>query len=149
VTDLFDAGTMYDDDYLHFLAVPTRDDVRRRGTCVPCRRSGRSTAWSAGRPPSATSRTTSTARARRLPDGDLLVDRNHLDPLTGRLEVERTVVRAGRARRLRFVVRLFGYPEIRDWLLAAGFDEIAGYGEDGLPLTADHDRMVVTARRTV
>jgi SAM-dependent methyltransferase len=33
-------------------------------------------------------------------NGDMLVDRHHLDPLTGRFEVERTVVRDGRARRL-------------------------------------------------
>jgi SAM-dependent methyltransferase len=76
-------------------------------------------------------------------NGDMLVDRYHLDALTGRFEAERTVVRGGRARRLTFVKRLFGYPELRDWLLAAGFATVAGYGEDGLPLTAGHRRMVV------
>ncbi|WP_410589497.1 SAM-dependent methyltransferase [Amycolatopsis sp. lyj-23] len=78
-------------------------------------------------------------------DGDLLVDRYRLDALTGRLEAERTVVRDGRARRTRFVKRLFGFPELRDWLLAAGFAEVAGFGEDGAPLTAHHRRMVVVA----
>jgi len=42
-------------------------------------------------------------------------------------------------------VRLFGFPEIRDWLLAAGFAKVAGYGEDGRPLTASHRRMIVVA----
>jgi len=77
--------------------------------------------------------------------GDMLVDRYRLDALTGRFEAERTVVRSGRARRLTFVKRLFGFPELRDWLLAAGFATVAGYGEDGQPLTAGHRRMVMVA----
>jgi SAM-dependent methyltransferase len=80
-------------------------------------------------------------------NGDMLVDRYHLDALTGRLEAERTIVRDGRVRRTRFVKRLFAFPELRDWLLAAGFATVAGYGEDGRPLTADHQRMIVVADR--
>jgi hypothetical protein len=76
----------------------------------------------------------------------MLVDRYHLDALTGRFEAERTVIRGGRARRMRFVKRLFGFPELRDWLLAAGFAEVTGFGEDAQPLTADHKRMIVAAR---
>jgi hypothetical protein len=75
----------------------------------------------------------------------MLVDRYHLDALTGRFEAERTVIRSGRTRRVNFVKRLFGFPELREWLLAAGFTAVAGYGEDGQPLTADHRRMVVVA----
>lgn len=78
-------------------------------------------------------------------NGDMLVDRYHLDVLTGRFEAERTVIRDGRTRRVNFVKRLFGFPELRDWLLTAGFAAVSGYGEDGLPLTADHTRMVVVA----
>jgi hypothetical protein len=37
------------------------------------------------------------------------------------------------------------FPELRDWLLAAGFTTVTGYGEDGQPLTADHKRMVIVA----
>jgi SAM-dependent methyltransferase len=77
--------------------------------------------------------------------GDMLVDRYHLDAVTGRFEAERTVIRDRRARTLRFVKRLFGFPELRDWLLAAGFRDVRGFGEDGQPLTADHRRMVVVA----
>ncbi|MBL7255660.1 class I SAM-dependent methyltransferase [Paractinoplanes lichenicola] len=83
-----------------------------------------------------------------LDNGDMLVDRHHLDPLTMRFEVERTVIRDGRARRLTFVKRLFAFPELRDWLVAAGFDEVAGFGEDGEPLTAEHHRMVMVAGRS-
>jgi len=78
-------------------------------------------------------------------NGDMLVDRYHLDALTGRFEAERTVIRSGQARRVKFVKRLFGFPELRDWLLAAGFTAVTGYGEDGQPLTADHKRMVIVA----
>lgn len=82
-----------------------------------------------------------------LDNGDMLVDRHHLDPLTGRFEVERTVIRDGRARRLTFLKRLFGFPELRDWCTAAGFTAVTAYGEDGEPLTAQHNRMVVVAKR--
>jgi SAM-dependent methyltransferase len=78
-------------------------------------------------------------------NGDMLVDRYHLDALTGRFEAERTVIRGGRTRRVNFVKRLFGFPELRDWLLAAGFTAVAGYGEDGRALTADHRRMIIVA----
>ena len=78
-------------------------------------------------------------------NGDMLVNRYHLDALTGRFEAERTVIRNGRTRRVNFVKRLFGFPELRSWLLAAGFTAVAGYGEDGRPLTADHQRMIVVA----
>ena len=76
---------------------------------------------------------------------DRLADRYRLDPLTARLWVERTVIRGSRARHVSFMVRLFGFPEIRDWLLAAGFATVSGYGEDGEDLAAEHDRMILVA----
>lgn len=76
---------------------------------------------------------------------DMLVDRYRLDALTGRLEAERTVIRDGRTRQVNFVKRLFGFPELRDWLLAAGFAAVSGYGRDGRPLTSEHERMVIVA----
>ena len=93
--------------------------------------------------------------AAALSNGDPLADRHRLDPLTARFEVERTVIRDGRARRLTFLKRLFGltflkrlfgFPELRDWFVAAGFTDVAGRGEDGRPLDAGHHRVVVTAR---
>lgn len=88
------------------------------------------------------------SRVAERADGDTLVDRYRLDPVTSRLLVERMIVRDGRARRLSFVVRLFGFPELRDWLVAAGFGQVAGHGEDGTPLHAGHDRMIVVAERS-
>jgi len=76
---------------------------------------------------------------------DLLVDRYHLDPVTSRLEVTRTIVREGRAREVTFVVRLFAFTELRDWLTAAGFTDVHVRGEDGESLTTRHERMVVSA----
>jgi hypothetical protein len=78
-------------------------------------------------------------------DGDMLVDRYHLDAVAGRFEAERTVIRGGRTRRVNFVKRLFGFPELRDWLFAAGFSAVTRYGEDGQPLTSGHKRMVIVA----
>ena len=78
-------------------------------------------------------------------NGDMLVNRYHLDALTGRFEAERTVIRSGQTRRVSFVKRLFGFPELRNWLLTAGFTAVTGYGEDTRPLTADHRRMVIVA----
>ena len=79
-------------------------------------------------------------------DGDLLLDRHHLDPIAGRTVVERTIIRDGNVRhRIPWFVRLFTFTELRDWLLAAGFGSVDGYGEDGAPLTADSARMILVA----
>jgi SAM-dependent methyltransferase len=78
-------------------------------------------------------------------NGDMVVDTYRLDPLTGRLEAERAMIRDGRSRRLSFVKRLFSFPELRDWLMAAGFRAVTAWGEDGRRLTADHKRMIVVA----
>jgi SAM-dependent methyltransferase len=81
-------------------------------------------------------------------DGDMLVDRYHLDPLTGRFEAERTIVRDSHTRRVHFVKRILGFPELRDWLRDAGFGAITGHGEDGQSLTATHERMIAVARKS-
>jgi SAM-dependent methyltransferase len=80
-------------------------------------------------------------------DGDLIVDRAHLDPLASRVITERIVMRAGRVRRIPFFVRLFAFTELRDWLLAAGFASVEGYGEDGTPFTTTSRRLIVVAHR--
>lgn len=78
---------------------------------------------------------------------DLLVDRHGLDPLTGRIDTERLVVRGGAVRRTGYSVRLFTFTELREWLADAGFTGIDGYGDGGDRLTIDSRRMIVTARR--
>jgi hypothetical protein len=69
-----------------------------------------------------------------------------LDPLTSRIVADRILVRDGRVRRVPFFARLFSFTELRDWLLAAGFLQVDGYGEDGEPLSAASRRMVAVAR---
>lgn len=80
-------------------------------------------------------------------DDDLLVDRHELDPLTSRISSERVIVRDGKVRRTAYSVRLFAFTELRDWLAAAGFTGVEGFGGDGGPLTFESRRMIVTAAR--
>jgi SAM-dependent methyltransferase len=80
-------------------------------------------------------------------DGDLLIDRNRFEPLTGRIVSERTIVRGGRVRRVPFFVRLFSFTELRDWLLEAGFAAVDGCGEDGAPLSPASRRLLAVAHR--
>lgn len=77
---------------------------------------------------------------------DLLIDRSRMDVENSRSVIERIVVRGGRVRRVPYFVRLFTFPELRDWLLAAGFAQVDAYGDDGGPLTIDSRRLIVTAR---
>ncbi len=79
--------------------------------------------------------------------GDLLIDQHRLDPLTGRSDNVWTFIRAGSLRRVAFSVRMFTFPELRDWLLAAGFSAVDGYGEDGQPLTDVSRRLITVACR--
>ena len=79
--------------------------------------------------------------------GDFVVDRRQYELETGRMHTERTIVRDGRVRRARFFVRMFTAPELRDWLLAAGFASAAVYGRGGEPFSLDSGRMLTVARK--
>jgi SAM-dependent methyltransferase len=79
-------------------------------------------------------------------EDDLQIDVNSFDPLTGRISSERTIIRHGGVRRVRFAVRVFAFTELRDWLRDAGFTSVEGYDADGAPLSLDSGRMVVVAR---
>jgi len=80
-------------------------------------------------------------------DGDLSITRTRFDPATGRADSERINVRGGRVRRFRFFVRMFVAVELRDWLLDAGFSEVALFGPDCEPLHAGSRRMITVATR--
>lgn len=79
-------------------------------------------------------------------DGQWMIDRNRYEPLIGRTINDRTIIRDGRQRSLQFSVRMFTFPEVRDWLLAAGFGEVDGFSGRGEELTIDEPRMVLIAR---
>ena len=77
--------------------------------------------------------------------GELMIDQRRLEPLTGQIISERTVVGHGQVRRIPLFVRMFTFTELRDWLLAAGFASVHGYGADGTPWTTESPRMITIA----
>jgi SAM-dependent methyltransferase len=78
---------------------------------------------------------------------DRMIDRHRFDLQTNRSHNERTIIRGGNERTFEFEVRMFSAAELRDWLLSAGFREAFAYGEDGDPLTLEHRRMTLVARK--
>jgi SAM-dependent methyltransferase len=78
---------------------------------------------------------------------DLMIDRNTLDPVSGRLASERIVMRDGRARKVRFSVRLFTPSELHGWLEEAGFSGIEFFDERGEPFGLESRRLLALARR--
>jgi len=62
---------------------------------------------------------------------DCIVDTRWYDPMSGRLETTRLVYRGKKQRRVQFSVRLFSFPEIRDWLRHAGFKNVQAVDEQG------------------
>ena len=78
---------------------------------------------------------------------DRMIDTHRFDVRTSRSHDTRTIIRGGRERSFAFEVRMFTAAELRDWLVAAGFTEAEPYGEDGEPLTLDHRRMTLIARK--
>ena len=79
-------------------------------------------------------------------DDDLLIELRRFEPLESKMLSDYIAIRGGEVRRYSIFVRMFTFAELRDWLLAAGFSDIAGYGRDGEPLSLDHLRMLVVAR---
>jgi SAM-dependent methyltransferase len=80
-------------------------------------------------------------------NGDFSIDLSTFDPVTGRANTERVLVRGGRTRRFTFSVRMFIAAELRDWLLEAGFTAVDFHDGEGEPLTAQGRRMITIARR--
>ncbi len=77
----------------------------------------------------------------------MMLDEHHYDAVTGRVHNHRTVIRDGQARSFRFSIRVFAYPELRDWLVEAGFTGVEAFGPDGSSLTHESRRMIVRALR--
>lgn len=79
-------------------------------------------------------------------DGDFLLDLRSYDPAAGRVRAEFVAIRGGETRRYPVFIRNPTFPELRDWLLAAGFSRVEAYGEDGEPFADEHRRLVAVAR---
>ena len=78
--------------------------------------------------------------------GRTMVDVQEFDVATGRFWIDRRFIGGGRPeRRLRFFIRQFTLPEIRDWLLQAGFAWVEAVDGDGGPFLPSSAAMVVVA----
>ncbi|MBD2773695.1 class I SAM-dependent methyltransferase [Iningainema tapete] len=78
-------------------------------------------------------------------DGNYMIARTSYDALTNRTYTERIIIRDGIVLRGKYFIRNFTFPEIRDWLLQAGFSQVEGYGYDGEPFALDSHRMILVA----
>lgn len=76
---------------------------------------------------------------------DLMVSEHTYHALTGRLCTNRTVVYGGSLRTVTYSARLFAFPEVRDWLVGAGFAGVQAYDSTGETLHPDARRMIVSA----
>jgi SAM-dependent methyltransferase len=76
---------------------------------------------------------------------DLMIDTSEFDCLTGRIEADRIIVRDGQVRRMHLSVRLPTIPELRIWLVDAGFAAAEFRARDGGVPAIDRPRLVVLA----
>jgi SAM-dependent methyltransferase len=78
---------------------------------------------------------------------DVMLDEHgEFDEETRTMETKRTYVRGGTVREIRFRVRYFLPEELREWLFAAGFDEVDLLGPGGEPMTPGSRRVIAVAR---
>ncbi len=78
-------------------------------------------------------------------DGDFLLEVRRFEPARGGVQTEYIVIRDGMTRRFDVFIRMPTFPELRDWLLAAGFASVEAFGEDGEPFAPKHFRMIAVA----
>jgi len=80
-------------------------------------------------------------------NGDMMIDRNSFDSVTGRITNRRTIIRNGQKREFEFSIRLYNPTEIELLLNQAGLKIVRFYGDwEGIPMANDW-RMIVTARK--
>jgi len=78
---------------------------------------------------------------------DVLLDEHgEFDEKARTMETTRTYIRDGAVREVRFRVRCFLPDELREWLLAAGFEQVDLLGPGGEPLTPESRRLIAVAR---
>jgi SAM-dependent methyltransferase len=76
---------------------------------------------------------------------DMMIFSSRYNPLSGRNESERLLIRAGKVSRHPFSIRCFTYAELRDWLTQAGFSRVDAHSREGGPLTLESSGMIVVA----
>jgi ubiquinone/menaquinone biosynthesis C-methylase UbiE len=78
---------------------------------------------------------------------DVLLDEHgDFDEQTRTMETTRTYIRDGEVREIRFDIRYFLPEELREWLLAAGFERIELLGAEGESFSLGSRRLVALAR---
>jgi len=77
---------------------------------------------------------------------DVALDEHEFDEAERMMHTRRTYLRGGRAREIDYRVRLFMPDELREWLIAAGFERVELIGEDGDPLTSESRRLIAVGR---
>jgi SAM-dependent methyltransferase len=78
-------------------------------------------------------------------DADALLDELAWEPQTSVMHTHRTVLRSGNVREIDYDVRMYMPAELRALLVAAGFDRVDLFREDGEPLTDEARRVVAVA----
>jgi len=80
--------------------------------------------------------------------GDLMLDRNSFDPVTGYIHNHRTIIRNGQRKDFKFSIRLYNPTEITLILEQAGLRTVKMFGNwDSGPLTDDSWRMIIVAKK--
>jgi ubiquinone/menaquinone biosynthesis C-methylase UbiE len=77
---------------------------------------------------------------------DVMLDEHAFDEGARVMETTRTYIRGGDVREIRYRVRCFMPDELRELLLAAGFDEVELRGYEGEPLTPESRRVIAIGR---
>jgi ubiquinone/menaquinone biosynthesis C-methylase UbiE len=78
---------------------------------------------------------------------DVMLDEHgDFDEAARVMETTRTYIRDGHVREIRYRVRMFSPDELREWLLAAGFEKLELFGYEGEPFTPESRRLIAVAR---
>lgn len=81
-------------------------------------------------------------------EGNLMIDRNSFDTLTGRNLTRRTIIKDGKITNFEYSIRFYNPSEISQLLKKVGFSSCSFYGNwDGSQLDNDSKRMIVIAKK--
>ncbi len=80
-------------------------------------------------------------------DGNFQIDQSRYDPLSGRMQTNRTVFLDGRRYSGAFAVRVFTACELIHWLEENGLEYAALYGEAGAPYSMNGLRLAAAGRK--
>lgn len=85
-------------------------------------------------------------RSERRSDGCTLIEHHSYDPETGIQTTEERYFIGAKTVSRTYQTRRYGFAELRDMCLQAGFDHVEGFDEAGLALSEGSERMVLRGR---